>query len=107
MGIDAFVWCQDCDMREGIGRAYRYKDDVMNKRLDKLHIQHLLLTQKRLYESLQKTIYSEHSAISWDEEFIAFLQEHEEHKLWLINDFFDEEKTDGRVPDMRERVQAV
>jgi hypothetical protein len=94
-------------MREGIGRAYRYKDDVMNKRLDKLHIQHLLLTQRRLYESLQKTIYSEHSSLSWDEEFIAFLQEHEEHRLWLINDFFEEAIENGRVPDMRERVQAV
>jgi hypothetical protein len=86
MGNDAFIFCVDCRQREHIGRAYIYKPELINKKLDAEFIEKLKVILARFYGSLEGLLLAD-AELDLFAELVAFADEHKGHNLWLIDDF--------------------
>jgi len=91
MGNDAFIFCRDCKKREFIGRAYRYKPELINKKLSPEIIDQLIILTEKINASLEKIILSDTrvNGVNPFEDMLDFAEEHKGHELWLIDDFSD------------------
>lgn len=97
MGIDAFMFCKTCNYTsECLGRAYQFKEELINKKLDKEIMEELEMIMKRFEISLRKTIYNDNFLTNYHSDLMEFWQQHREHDIWLINDFGKERIEDDK-----------
>ena len=93
MGNDAFIFCMDCSQRECIGRAYHYKPELINKKLDAEFIDTLKVILARFYGSLEGLLLAD-AELDLFSDLVAFADEHKGHNLWLIDDYAGEHGVD-------------
>ncbi len=93
MGNDCFLTCMKCNDKLSLGRAYHYNADEVNKKLDPKTLEKLLLAIKRFEVSLRQIPFmGEGYEVPFYEEMIEFLQTHEGHDVWFIDDYYDSKK---------------
>ena len=89
MGNNCKLVCMDCNQDYLLGRVYRYNKEQINKKLPEDTLHKLKLAVKRFEMSLQKIeLFGEEYYFDGFEEELDFLEEHEGHNVWLIDDYF-------------------
>jgi len=92
MGNDASLFCIDCNAKCHIGRAYQYNKEGMNRVLKEDTLDKLKIAMARFNSSIEQIeMFGEKYVIHSFEDIILFLEQHKGHKVYLIDDYFDEE----------------
>lgn len=92
METDSELYCMKCQIGIGIGRTHNYKEELMNKKIEKETIDKMILLLHKINSKLYQLIWNENYDHYFFQDGRYFLVEHREHEVWLIDDFFEEKE---------------